>query len=632
VGGNLTVNATESVRLIGRAADGQIVTGLFTKTENGGDAGNLSIKTDNLIVRNEALIGSDTFGDGAGGNLSIETENLIIRDRSRVGSDTFGDGAGGNLTINTGNIIVRDEAQISSGTRDRGKGAGGNLTVNATDSVQLIGKSADSRFPTGLFTETESRGDAGNLSIDTRNLIVRNGAVVRSGTLGEGAGGSLSIKTGNLIIRDGAQVSSGTVGEGAGGNLIVNATGSVRVIGRSADSWVSSGLFSQTNNSGDAGNLSIDTRNLIVSDGARISSGTRGSGAGGNLSIKTGNLIVSDEGQVSSGTVGEGAGGNLTVDAADSVRVIGRSADGRFASGLSTDTTNLGKAGHLTIKTGNLIVSDGGQVSSGTFGEGAGGNLTVDAADSVQVIGTLADSRFASGLFTDTANLGDAGNLSIDTGNLLVSDGAVVSSATRNQGAGGSLVVNATDSIQIIGTSADGEFPSSLTATTTASGNAGDLTLKTRQLTIEDGGLVSSRSTETATGNPGEIDIETRSLSVTNNALITVEDRRTRVARQETEQVGNINIGTDSFTLDLGTISAETASTDGGNIFLNVQDSLLMRNDSRISTTAGTAGAGGNGGDIDINSQFIIAVPQENSDIRANAFEGRGGNVDIEPI
>jgi large exoprotein involved in heme utilization and adhesion len=568
VGGNLTVNATESVRLIGRAADGQIVTGLFTKTENGGDAGNLSIKTDNLIVRNEALIGSDTFGDGAGGNLSIETENLIIRDRSRVGSDTFGDGAGGNLTINTGNIIVRDEAQISSGTRDRGKGAGGNLTVNATDSVQLIGKSADSRFPTGLFTETESRGDAGNLSIDTRNLIVRNGAVVRSGTLGEGAGGSLSIKTGNLIIRDGAQVSSGTVGEGAGGNLIVNATGSVRVIGRSADSWVSSGLFSQTNNSGDAGNLSIDTRNLIVSDGARISSGTRGSGAGGNLSIKTGNLIVSDEGQVSSGTVGEGAGGNLTVD----------------------------------------------------------------AADSVQVIGTLADSRFASGLFTDTANLGDAGNLSIDTGNLLVSDGAVVSSATRNQGAGGSLVVNATDSIQIIGTSADGEFPSSLTATTTASGNAGDLTLKTRQLTIEDGGLVSSRSTETATGNPGEIDIETRSLSVTNNALITVEDRRTRVARQETEQVGNINIGTDSFTLDLGTISAETASTDGGNIFLNVQDSLLMRNDSRISTTAGTAGAGGNGGDIDINSQFIIAVPQENSDIRANAFEGRGGNVDIEPI
>jgi large exoprotein involved in heme utilization and adhesion len=191
--------------------------------------------------------------------------------------------------------------------------------------------------------------------------------------------------------------------------------------------------------------------------------------------------------------------------------------------------------------------------------------LTVIATDSVRVFGESADG-FTSGLFTSTNNRGDAGRLRIDTGNLIVSDGAEVGSSSLSEGEG---------------------------------------------------------------GNAGDIDIKTRSLSVTNDARITVEERRTRVDNQETEQVGNINIKTNSFTLDRGIISAETASTDGGNIFLDVRDSLLMRNGSRISTTAGTAQAGGNGGNIDINSQFIIAVPIEDSNIEANAFEGRGGNINI---
>jgi large exoprotein involved in heme utilization and adhesion len=52
-----------------------------------------------------------------------------------------------------------------------------------------------------------------------------------------------------------------------------------------------------------------------------------------------------------------------------------------------------------------------------------------------------------------------------------------------------------------------------------------------------------------------------------------------------------------------------------------------MRRNSLISAEArGT----GNGGNINIiDTGFIVAVPGENSDIIANAFEGRGGNVEI---
>jgi large exoprotein involved in heme utilization and adhesion len=318
------------------------------------------------------------------------------------------------------------------------------------------------------------------------------------------------------------------------------------------------------------------------------------------------------------------------VNATDSVQLIGTSADGRASSLLGAQTGSRGKAGNLSIDTRNLIVRDGAQVSSGTFGEGAGGNLTVNATGSVQLIGESVNGQFVSGLFSRTVNRGKAGDLSIETGNLIVRDGAQVSSGTRGEGAGGNLTVNATNSIQVIGRTADGQFPSLLTATTTASGNAGDLLLKTRQFIIEDGGQVSSQqTTATATGNVGNINIEVQVLAVRNNASITVEDRSTRVDGQGTEPIGNINIQTESFTIDRGIISAETASTNGGNIALDVQDLLLLRNGSLISTNAGTVGAGGNGGNITFNGNFIVAVPKENSDITANAFTGQGGRVEI---
>jgi large exoprotein involved in heme utilization and adhesion len=52
----------------------------------------------------------------------------------------------------------------------------------------------------------------------------------------------------------------------------------------------------------------------------------------------------------------------------------------------------------------------------------------------------------------------------------------------------------------------------------------------------------------------------------------------------------------------------------------------MMRRNSEISTEArGT----GNGGNINIDADLLVAVPSEDSDIVANAFEGNGGNINI---
>jgi large exoprotein involved in heme utilization and adhesion len=99
------------------------------------------------------------------------------------------------------------------------------------------------------------------------------------------------------------------------------------------------------------------------------------------------------------------------------------------------------------------------------------------------------------------------------------------------------------------------------------------------------------------------------------------------VASLGSGKAGNLEVVADSIGLDnRGTISAATVSGEGGNIALQVQDLILMRNKSEISTEAGGTG---NGGNIDVDSRFIVAVPNEDSNIIANAFQGRGGNINI---
>lgn len=51
----------------------------------------------------------------------------------------------------------------------------------------------------------------------------------------------------------------------------------------------------------------------------------------------------------------------------------------------------------------------------------------------------------------------------------------------------------------------------------------------------------------------------------------------------------------------------------------------MLWNNSQITTSAG-----GNGGNIRINGGSIVAVPTENSDIRANSVNARGGNGTVQ--
>ncbi|MEQ9238149.1 beta strand repeat-containing protein, partial [Coleofasciculus sp. E2-BRE-01] len=682
--GNLNVTARESVEVNGTSPDGQAFSSLSTETYSRANAGDLTISTRQLSIRDRARVSASSFGAGDGGNLTVTASEFIeLSDMSPDGqtfsslaAGTSETGTGGNVNVSTGRLTVREGAAVS--TLTAGKGDGGDIVVTASELVEVIGIAPDNLGASGLSTQAKlgSEGNAGDLTINTERLIVRDGAEVSANTLGQGDGGTLTvtasesvdlmgnsglftsteltmggdagdltINTERLIVRDGAQVSANTLGRGNGGTLSINASELVQVIGEAANGQPSV-LGTQVNEeaTGNAGNLKLDTSQLMIQDG----------------------------GQVSTTTFGFGKGGDLTIEALDFVEVVGTTADGSIPSNLSAGSSGNSDSGSLRITTGRLLIRDGGQSTTGTSGVGKGGNLIVDASEFVEVTGTDAKGNHSNlSTIAASGSTGDAGDLlQIDTGKLIIRNRGVVGASTFGTGAAGGLVINASESVSL-------NNQARLLTNSMSVGGAGDMRITTPQLSLQENSSVSaatvssqgggitlqgldtlqvnnsfiSASTQTGTagkltvnaadsvqltgagglavaatngGTAGDLTVTTQELQVEKGAQVTVSSPQ--------GQAGNLTIAADSIVLNQGTIFAETgisSAQEGANITLDDLNLLFLENESLISASAL---ADANGGNVTIDSTFIIALPPtgtEGSDIIANAVQGNGGRVTV---
>ncbi|MEM9538659.1 MAG: AAA-like domain-containing protein [Cyanobacteria bacterium P01_E01_bin.42] len=250
-----------------------------------------------------------------------------------------------------------------------------------------------------------------------------------------------------------------------------------------------------------------------------------------------------------------------------------------------------GDGGNLTIHAEQLNIREGEKVIVEAFGTGHAGHLSINVGD-IRV--------------NTTTNTGKAGDIILTTPHLTIEESASITTTATSQEEGGSNNINAAQ-IHLAGTM--GIF-----AETQGQVPAGTLTLHPNDNKIDLDINVQQGSQIFASGT----------IQVEAETTISVESQGTGIG-------GNIEIQGNLIDLNNSQIIAETHSTQGGNIELTVKDRILMRHGSQISTIAGTAQAGGNGGDITINAEngFIVGSPPENNDITKNTFEGNGGNIDI---
>jgi large exoprotein involved in heme utilization and adhesion len=514
---------------------------------------------------------------GNAGNITITTGHLTVRDGGVISAQAFGAGNTGNVTITTDRLTIRDGGVISALTF--GQGRGGVLTVKASELVEVVGRSPNQTSSSILGTQTQGSGNAGDLNITAKRVEIRDGGVISAD----------SRSTGNA------------------GNIKIAASESIEISGTSTTSNFAAGgqLGSLTVASGKGGNVTIHTRDLALRGSVALGADTNGTGKGGNINISAQKIAVLNGALISASTVGSGQSGSITIHSTD-VEVIGT--DGKNQSLITTqaggfrvfDPASIGdnQAGNITISTARLNVRDGGRIRTNTFGSGQAGALIINASDSIVLSGAglVIEGLVSSGLSSDAQpnSTGASGDLTINTPRLFLRGGAQVGVGTFGTGDSGTLTVNASELIDLSGFNREG-VPSGLFASTEGSGSAGSIKLTTQQ------------------------------LNVRNFA-------RVNVSSEGTGSAGDLEVNAGSVLLDrTGQLTASTLSGGGGNIVLNVRNLLLLRNRSFISTSAGLAGDGGDGGNITINSPngFIVGVKSENSDITANAFTGSGGRVRI---
>lgn len=532
-----------------------------------------------------------------------------IRLSQAAAIDTSGS-RGGKINIQGRRLALNDGSFIVSLTRSQETGE--TINIRVSESIEASG-TAPSGQPSGLLTETTGAGTAGNVVINTSQLF----------------------------LRDGAQVSSSTFGQGNGGKITVNASQLVEAKGIAQSANLSSGLFASSFSTGKSGIVEVNTEKLVLIEGAQISSatfnlglggnvlvnasesveakgvtqtgvpsglfaGTLGIGNGGSVEINTKRLILLEGSQISSTTFRQGQGGDVLVNAIESVLLRGNvqiSDSLTRTSGLFATSRNIGKGGTVTVNTGRLVAENGAQIIATAFADGNGGSINIRASD-VKLTGT-SDNGSPTNVFATTRGRGDAGKINIDTARLVVQDGAQIGVGTFSSGQGGNLLIKASDYIELIGTvpqvpnlrffrdQSGQQFPSGLFTGSQGTGTAGNLRVETNKLTLRDRATIGVNNQ--GLGNAGNLEVVARNLWLDNRAVL----------------------------------SATTTSGQGGDITLQIADILLLRRNSQISTTAGINQAGGDGGNILIDSGFIVAVPDENSDITANAFQGRGGNINI---
>lgn len=473
---------------------------------------------------------------------------------------------------------------------------------------------ADRPVAAGVFADSaaSATGDAGSVLVMADDVSLTNAAAVSARALVDGAqksqgdAGSLTVLAQRVLAQGGPQGAAGFVVRNAdgqqGGDLRIEASEEVRLL--------SAGVASaSTLGTADAGTVSVAAPRIEIAGAqsglfaqvtaAAPSDGT--SGDGGDVLVSVGEeLLVRDGGaisveQVGSDGVGRGQAGNITIEGGGSVAL----SDGGeiSASVFSPRPLTPGEApgANITLRDlENVSLASAARMTAETRGRGQGGSISIARVGQLALEGAAEISTQAL-----AGSSGAGGNVAISqVDQVSLDSGATISAATASSGAGGSIAFDQVGQLSLDG-------GSSLSAATSGTGPGGAIRAKTSDSTRLDGASsITARSTSNA--NAGSIEVDAgRVLSLEGGSAI----------------------------------ETEALSASGGSIRLSAADQISLT-DSRVTTSVAT-GAGG-GGDIGIpvllgqnpadagNPPAPAVFVMNRSEVRADAFDGNGGNILIQ--
>ncbi|HEY9624715.1 MAG TPA: filamentous hemagglutinin N-terminal domain-containing protein [Crinalium sp.] len=301
--GNIRVRAARGVMLSGLNPDGSS-SGLLTNTENTatGQGGEIRVDTDALRVNGGAVLSARSTSTARGGEIRVNANTVDLTRGGQLLTTAFSSGQAGNITV-----YASDRLRI----------VGQDATFTAR-LAQLGGAAVDPvSAASGLFTNTEmnSSGAGGAIALTTNALSLLNGGRLVASTAGQGRAGDITLRSSNLRLAgalSGLFAQTSTAAD-AGNLTIQPRTGSRVTVQLQRGAQISAA----TTNSGRGGTLTITAPEAITltGNGSIIAAGTGGQGTGGNLTLRTRNLNIQNRAEVTVSSSSTGRAGSLFVDA-----------------------------------------------------------------------------------------------------------------------------------------------------------------------------------------------------------------------------------------------------------------------------------------------------------------------------
>ena len=206
--GAVEIIATGDLTFDGEDSEGfqSGVTSLVTE-DAVGNAGGVSISTNNLTLTNGGRVSASTFGQGNASSVNIVATGDLTFDGEDSGGAQSGvtsqvnsnaEGESGGVSISTSNLTLTNGGRVSASTF--GQGNAGAVEIIATGDLSFDGEDSGGA-QSGVTSQVNpnAEGESGGVIISTNNLTLTNGGRVAADTFGEGDAGAVEITaTGDL--------------------------------------------------------------------------------------------------------------------------------------------------------------------------------------------------------------------------------------------------------------------------------------------------------------------------------------------------------------------------------------------------------------------------------------------------
>ena len=450
------------------------------------------------------------------GNIHLAAGNIIL-DKSDVYSVTE-DLDGGDINIDGENLVLKNNAAIITGTNGAGKS--GDIKITTTDEIFLSGKDKDLSYGCQIATSANisekkfSTGDSGSVHIQTQKLMLNDSGLIASNAKMKSNSGSIHITAKKIQLNTDSSINT-------------------------------------YSDFGNTGSISIQTDFLLQAEGSMIFT-----------------MLLLSKGDI----------GDIIIDAEESVILKGINDE---ASSCSIYALNNGlneDVGIIQIQTKQLELFDGAQIGGLPADYGRSSFIDIDASDHIILSGFNNYREMpGSSIFSITYNQYDAGDISIETNQLLLADGGFVNASTKSTGKAGSISINAIKEIRMSGNDNKGTgCHIEAISAVDQGGNAGDIFINTRQYFLNDRSYILS---EAKNSGGGKITVNV------NENLILLNSKISSSVKNGQDNGGDINISTNLSILNKSQIIANAYEGTGGNITIN-SDHLIRSADSIIDASS----------------------------------------------